>query len=111
MQNQIDHGAVRDLTALREQCRLIRQALTRGRVHHCGRAMHYGLGPRGPPFAEHGSFLAGGKTQGRLGSFVKHYGVSQCVCWQGRIQGVRTPPPFWGTPKLHKEGKNRKRRI
>ena len=31
---------------------------------------------------------------------------------QGRIQGggvlgVRTPPPpFWGTPKLHKEGKN-----
>ena len=33
----------------------------------------------------------------------------------GRVLGVRTPPPppFWGTPKLHKEGKDvgRKRRV
>ena len=24
----------------------------------------------------------------------------------GSVLGVRTPPPFWGNPKLHKEGKN-----
>ena len=27
----------------------------------------------------------------------------------GGVLGVRTPPPpFWGTPKLHKEGKKRR---
>ena len=54
-------------------------------------------------------------------SYLKldQHSVAQQYMYQGRIQGggglgVGTPPPpFWGTPKLHKEGKNvaRKRRV
>ena len=32
-------------------------------------------------------------------------GFAQCIT-QGRIQGGGVLNPFWGTPKLHKEGKN-----
>ena len=37
-------------------------------------------------------------------------GLGSMMVTQGRIQGGGGPggqdPPFWGTPKLHKEGKN-----
>ena len=29
----------------------------------------------------------------------------------GDLGGHDTPPPFWGTPKLHKEGKKRRARV
>ena len=45
----------------------------------------------------------------------KHVSLSIYTRTQGRLTrggsrgvvlGVRTPPPFWGTPKLHKDGEN-----